>query len=121
MAQTQVFVLDGDNDEEAWRAARQTLFHYVNRMGVFYWQMLARNGFEAEVPASRAAWSARDREGAIDAISDEMVREIQVIGPLQSVREQLQERAALGADVQMINMPRGDAAAVGRWLEALIK
>ena len=121
VAQTQVFVLDGDNDEEAWRAARQTLFHYVNRMGVFYWQMLARNGFEAEVPASRAAWSARDREGAIDAISDEMVREIQVIGPLQSVREQLQERAALGADVQMINMPRGDSAAVGRWLEALIK
>ncbi len=120
VAQTQSFVLDGDHDEEAWQAARQPLFHYINRMGVFYWQMLERNGFEAEVAASKAAWAERDREGAIAAISDDMVREIQVIGPVESVHEQLQERSELGADVQMLNMPRGEAAEVGRRLEALL-
>ena len=87
VAQTQTYVLDGDKDEAAWQAARQPLFHYINRMGVFYWQMLERNGFEAEVAASRAAWANRDRDGAISAISEDMVREIQVIGPVESVRE----------------------------------
>ncbi len=121
VAQTQTFVLDGDNDEETWQAARQPLFHYINRMGSFYWQMLARNGFEAEVEASRAAWAERDREGAVAAISDAMVREIQPIGPLESVREQLQERSELGADVQMLNMPPGDPLEAGRRLEALLR
>ena len=121
VAQTQTYVLDGDKDEETLQAARQPLFHYINRMGVFYWQMLERNGFEAEVAASRAAWANRDREGAISAISDDMVRQIQVIGPVESVREQLQERSELGADVQMLPMPAGDPAAVAQRLEALIK
>ena len=79
------------------------------------------NGFESEVATSRAAWAERDLDGAIDAISDEMVHEIQVIGPLESVREQLQERSQLGADVQMLYMPQGDAAEVGKRLEALLK
>ena len=117
---TNIFVLDGDNDEERWRAARQPLHHYINRMGTFYWQMLERNGFESEVAASRTAWAERDLEGAIEAISDEMVREIQVIGPLESVREQLQERSQLGAQVQMLYMPQGDAAEAGKRLEALL-
>jgi alkanesulfonate monooxygenase SsuD/methylene tetrahydromethanopterin reductase-like flavin-dependent oxidoreductase (luciferase family) len=121
VSQTQVFVLDGERDEEAWQAARQPLFHYINRMGVFYWQMLERHGFDAEVQASRSAWEQRDREGALAAISEEMVREIQVIGPIESVRAQLRERAELGADVQMIQMPQGDAKSVGQRLEALLR
>ena len=121
VAQTQTYVLDGDKDEAAWQAARQPLFHYINRMGVFYWQMLERNGFEAEVAASRAAWANRDRDGAISAISDDMVREIQVIGPVESVREQLEERSELGADVQMLPMPAGDPATVAPRLEAMIR
>ncbi len=121
VAQTNTFVLDGDNDEEVWQSARMPLWHYINRMGVFYWQMLERNGFGAEVAASKAAWAERDREGAINAISDEMVRSIEPIGPIESVREQLQERAELGADVQMLYMPPGDPADVGHRLEALIK
>ena len=118
---TNVFVLDGSDDDEQWRAARQPLHHYINRMGTFYWQMLERNGFEAEVAASRAAWAERDLDGAIEAISGEMVRDIQVIGPLESVQEQLQERSQLGADVQMLYMPQGDAAEAGKRLEALLK
>ena len=103
-----------------WIAARQPLFHYINRMGDFYWNMLLANGFEAEVTASRAAWRERDRAGAVNAISEAMVREIQVIGPVESVAEQLAERSAAGAELQMVQMPGGSAAEAGHRLEALL-
>ncbi|MSP22175.1 MAG: LLM class flavin-dependent oxidoreductase [Dehalococcoidia bacterium] len=119
--QTYHFVLDGTNDEEQWRAARRPLWHYVNRMGNFYWQMLERNGFEAEVAASRTAWANRDAEGALMAVSEDMVREIEVIGPIESVKEQLQERASLGADLQLLHMPPGDVRAVADQLGVLIR
>lgn len=117
---TNVYVLDGTNDDALWQAARQPLFHYVNRMGDFYWNMLADNGFEPEVSASREAWRARDRDGAMAAISTDMVREIQVIGPMESVAEQLAERADAGAELQMVQMPGGSAADAGKRLEALL-
>ena len=118
---TNVYVLDGENDERQWQAARQPLFHYVNRMGDFYWNMLASNGFEAEVGASRAAWANdRDMAGAMAAISEAMVREIQVIGPPQSIAEQLADRAAAGAELQLVPMPAGTAAEAGKRLEALL-
>lgn len=118
---TNVYVLDGADDDKKWHAARQPLFHYINRMGDFYWNMLASNGFETEVGASRNAWANdRDMDGAFAAISEHMVREIQVIGTIESVAEQLAERAALGADVQMVQMPGGTAAEAGQRLEQLL-
>jgi alkanesulfonate monooxygenase SsuD/methylene tetrahydromethanopterin reductase-like flavin-dependent oxidoreductase (luciferase family) len=119
--QTHMQILDGTRDEEQWQAARQPLQYYINRMGVFYWQMLSRNGFEGEVGASRAAWANRDVEGSFAAITDEMVREIEVIGTIDEVREQLQERSDLGADIQMLHMPEGSVAEVGQILEALVR
>jgi alkanesulfonate monooxygenase SsuD/methylene tetrahydromethanopterin reductase-like flavin-dependent oxidoreductase (luciferase family) len=118
---TSVFILGGDEDDKKWHEARQHIHHYVNRMGVFYYQMLARNGFEAEVTASRAAWADRDVEGSMRALTDELVKAIQVIGPLEACHEQLQERARLGAEMQMLYMPAGDPQEVGRTLEALIR
>ena len=118
---TNVWVTDGNNDEQMWQAARQPLFHYINRMGDFYWNMLASNGFEDEVLASRASWRDRDRDGAMRAISDDMVREIEVIGPLESVSEQLAERARAGAELQMVQMPGGSVSEAGERLEALLR
>ncbi|RJQ13026.1 MAG: LLM class flavin-dependent oxidoreductase [Dehalococcoidia bacterium] len=119
---TKVSVLTGSSEDEAlWREARRLIQYYVNRMGVFYWQMLERNGFADEVARSRAAWAARDAEGSIAAISDDMVRACQVIGSIDEVRAQLKERAALGADLQNLYMPPGDAKEVGHWLESVLK
>ncbi len=118
---TKVTVLDGSPEDEArWLAARSLIHHYVNRMGVFYWQMLARNGFEAEVEASRTAWAARDRDGSVAAISDEMVRSCQVIGTLPEVRERLRERSDLGAHIQLVYMPDGGVGEVAKELEAYL-
>ena len=117
---TNVYELSGENDENVWMAARGPLFHYINRMGDFYWNMLADNGFEEEVLASRKAWSNRDRSGAMSAISERMVREIQVIGVREELSEQLQERSDLGADVQLIPMPSGTTDQVAGQLEQFI-
>jgi len=117
---TKLTILDGSpNDDEKWLEARGLIHHYVNRMGVFYWQMLERNGFEAEVGASRAAWTERDREKSILAISDDMVRECQVIGSMEEVRAQLQERSDLGADIQMLYMPKSTPEEFRTWLSNL--
>ena len=114
---TNVYVLGEGDDEETWRRARQPLFHYTNRMGEFYWQMLSRSGFESDIAQSRAAWAERDSEGALMAFSEQMVREIQVIGPIGEVRELLQERSAAGAELQMLPMPQGSVSEVGARLE----
>lgn len=117
---TNVSVLDGNEDEKKWQAARQQISFYVNQMGVFYWQMLVRSGYEPEVSASRKAFAEKRRDEAVAAISDRMVRDLQVIGPIESVREQLRERAALGADLQLIYAPRGEGAEFAKKIEALI-
>ena len=118
---TNVYVFGEGNDEALWQEARQPLFFYINRMGDFYWNMLADNGYEAEVSVSRAAWqNGRDMAGAMEAISEQMVRDIQVIGQIESVSEQLAERSSLGADIQMVQMPGGTPAEAGKRLEALL-
>jgi alkanesulfonate monooxygenase SsuD/methylene tetrahydromethanopterin reductase-like flavin-dependent oxidoreductase (luciferase family) len=117
---TTVNVLDGTDDEAKWQAARQILWFYINKMGVFYWQMLERNGYEEEVAASRKALAEGDNAASFTAISERMIRDLQCIGTIEEVREQLRERAQLGADVQMIYMPRGDVASTAKQLEALI-
>ena len=116
-----VFVLDGRDDERAWLDARRPLEHYINRMGDFYWRTFVEHGFEAEVEASRRAWARGDGEGALLAISERMVRSIQVIGTLGEVREQLRERASLGADLQMLYVPPGTPEEAGRFWEALLR
>ena len=70
--------------------------------------------------AARKRWAERDAEGSIAAISDEMVRSIQVIGSIEEVREQLHERSDLGAQIQMLYSPPGDPKQFGATLEAMI-
>jgi len=118
---TSLWITDGRNDETQWAAAREHLSFYMNRMGDFYWQMFQRLGYEDEVAASRAAAQMRDRAGAAAAVSERMVRDIDVIGPAEAAREQLQERAALGAEIQLIKNIPSEPREAGRLLEALIR
>ncbi len=117
---TNVYVLGDGTDEAVWMAARGPLFHYINRMGDFYWKMLATSGFEEEVHNSREAWKNRNRDHAMAAISEEMVRAIQVIGRREEISEQLRNRSELGADVQLIPMPSGSPAQVAQELETFL-
>lgn len=116
-----VWITDGTNDKAQWHAAKEHLSHYINRMGDFYWQMFERFGYEEEVAASRAAFAERNRDAAIHAVSERMVRDIDVIGSVEEAREQLQERSDLGADLQLLKKLPSDPREAGRILEALIR
>ena len=82
--------------------------------------MLASNGFPVEVAQSRDAWRNRDREGAFEAISKDMVHAIQVIGETEEISDRLRQRSDDGADVQLIPMPNGTTDEVERQLKAFI-
>jgi F420-dependent oxidoreductase-like protein len=115
-----VYVTGGGDDEEVRRRARLPISFYVGRMGVFYYQMLRRLGFEGEVEQIRAAWDRRDPAGAAAAVSDRMLEATAVVGSLEECREKLEERRALGVDLPIINLPAGSATEVGKVLERLI-
>jgi F420-dependent oxidoreductase-like protein len=118
----QVNLSVGDGDAEALRnQARQPVAFYIGRMGSFYQEMLARNGYEPEVAASLAAWQRRDAAGAAAAVSERMLLATTVVGTLDQCAEQLDERFALGADLQLIPLPPGAPAECGRVLERLLR
>jgi alkanesulfonate monooxygenase SsuD/methylene tetrahydromethanopterin reductase-like flavin-dependent oxidoreductase (luciferase family) len=89
-------------------------------MGVFYYQMLQRMGFEDEVAAIRAAWDRRDPSGAAAAVSDEMLDATAVVGSPEECREKLDEWRALGGDLPIINLSPTSPPKAGRILERLI-
>lgn len=116
-----VFVTgDGDDSEEVRRRAREPVAFYVGRMGIFYYQMLQRMGFEREVEAIRAAWDRRDPRGAAAAVSDEMLDATAIVGGLNECREKLEEWRALGVDLPIINLPQTSPPETGRILERLL-
>jgi F420-dependent oxidoreductase-like protein len=115
-----VFVCGDSNREEVRRQARQPIAFCVGRMGVFYYQMLQRLGFEREVAEIRAAWDRRDPEGTAAAVSDQMLEATTIVGSLEECREKLDEWFALGVDLPIINLPPGSPVEMGRVLERLL-
>ncbi|MFN8557718.1 MAG: LLM class flavin-dependent oxidoreductase [Dehalococcoidia bacterium] len=117
-------VPDGaDEDERAavWRQAQAPVAYYIGRMGTFYAAMLRRHGYEAEVEASLAAWARRDAAGAAAAVSDRLLLATTLVGRVEECAEQMAERAALGADLQLISLPPGSPSECGRTLERLLR
>src|SRR5437773_282269 len=62
-------------------------------------------------------WPKDDAAG----VSDRMLEQTAVVGPLEKCKEDLDERRALGVDLPLIGMPGRDAAEMGRVLETLMK
>lgn len=118
---TVTVVPPGGDRTAAVNEARAHIAFYVNRMGRYYWQMLERNGFEAEVAASRAAFGAGDREGATAAVSDAMADSIAISGSVEQCAEALAEWRSLGATLPIISMPEGDASQFEQTLAAFLK
>jgi hypothetical protein len=114
-------ITDEGTAEQVRMQARGPIAFYVGRMGTYYYEMLIRNGFEEEVRKIQAGWEARDPRAAAAGVSDRMLEQTAVVGPLEACKEDLDERRALGVDVPLIGMPGGDAMEMGRILEALLK
>jgi len=100
--------------------ARKDLLNYA--VVPAYAGQFGRAGFAEEVRQFQDRWAARDREGALRAISDEWVDAIQVMGDERHVRDAVQEYADRGVDVPIVfALPWGEdrRATLGTTLRAL--
>ena len=87
-----------------------------------YATQFERAGFVDEVQHFQNRWAARDREGALEAISDDWVDAIQIMGDEQHVRDAVQAYTDHGVDVPIVfALPWGEdrRATVSATLRAL--
>lgn len=81
-------------------AARRDLFSYA--VVPAYAAAFERAGFGEEVRAIRAAHEARDRDGAVAAVSDAMVDAIDVCGDAATVRSTVRAYVEAGVEVPVV-------------------
>lgn len=114
-------VTDAGDEESIRQQARGPIAFYVGRMGTYYFEMLERHGFEDEVTKIKEGWANRDPRAAAAGVSDRMLDQTAVVGPIERCREELDQRRALGVDLPIVSMPGRDATEMGRLLETILK
>jgi probable F420-dependent oxidoreductase len=100
--------------------ARKDLLNYA--VVDAYASQFARAGFDDDVAAFRDRWKQRDRDGALAAIGDRWVDDVQIMGDAQHVRAAVQAYADAGVDVPIVfALPWGEdrRATVSATLHAL--
>jgi len=100
--------------------ARKDLLNYA--VAPAYATQFERAGYFEEVQRFQERWAARDRDGALEAISDEWVDAIQIMGDEQHVRDAVQAYSDKGVDVPIVfAIPWGEdrRATVSNTLRAL--
>jgi F420-dependent oxidoreductase-like protein len=113
-------ITDAGDEEQIRAQARAPIAFYVGRMGTYYYEMLERHGFEAEVAKIKEGWAARDPKAAAAGVSDRMLDQTAVVGPVEKCVEELDERRALGVDLPIVGMPGRDADEMAVILEKLL-
>lgn len=102
--------LDEDMDEEQRAAIRfaaaSQLAYYIGKMGVYYAQMLTRNGFGAEVQAVQEAWK-QGMKAAVETTSALLLDATALIGTPTEVVAKLDQWVAAGVDEPLIGIPAG--------------
>jgi probable F420-dependent oxidoreductase len=115
------YVHCGVTDRERYaQVARKDLLNYA--VVPAYAKQFARAGHADDVAAFGDRWAARDREGALAAISDTWVDGIQIMGDRAHLRAAVDEYAANGVDVPIVfALPWGEdrRATVSETLRAL--
>lgn len=100
--------------------ARKDLLNYA--VVDAYANQFARAGFADDVQEFRDRWKAKDRDGALAAIGDRWVDEVQIMGDAEHVRAAVRTYADNGVDVPIVfALPWGEdrRATVAATLEAL--
>ncbi len=89
-----------DRLDEAREAARVFLSRYAPRS--LYARMFRRSGFDAEVDAMTAALARGDSAGVQAAITDRMLDEVLLVGPMARCRERLAAFHEAGIDYPLL-------------------
>jgi F420-dependent oxidoreductase-like protein len=118
------FILDENASEEDHQSARfkaaMPLAYYIGRMGVYYAQMLARNGYSQEVEAVQEAWK-RGMQSAVEAVSPALLDITSLVGTSQEIVAKLDTWVAAGVDEPVLSMPPGTPDEVGPQLDRLMQ
>ncbi|WP_248906833.1 TIGR04024 family LLM class F420-dependent oxidoreductase [Halocatena marina] len=96
-----------DDGERARKLVRQHIVFYVGSMGTFYRDSLARQGYEETAHEIYDRWQNGDREGAMNAMSDDLLDQLAVAGTPSAARDRIETFAALdGVDALSVSFPR---------------
>jgi F420-dependent oxidoreductase-like protein len=118
------FILDDNASEEDRQSARfkaaMLLAYYIGRMGVFYAQMLARNGYSKEVEAVQEGWKTGMQHG-VQAVTPELLDATSLVGTPREIVEKLDTWVAAGVDEPILSMPAGSPDIAGQQLERLMQ
>ncbi len=110
-----------DDRERARYLAREHLAFYVGGMGTFYREALARQGYEETANTIAQRWGSGDKEGAIDAIDDDLLDSFSAAGHPEECRERLETFGAVdGVDAVAVSFPReADQEELAKTVESL--
>ncbi|GER87346.1 LLM class F420-dependent oxidoreductase [Dictyobacter vulcani] len=115
-------ILRDDASEEERRAAQfkaaSPLAYYIGKMGVYYAQMLARNGFEEDVQAVLAGWQ-QGMKSAVEAVSPRLLETTTIVGTASECAAKVASWAAMGVDEPLLTMPEGSPEETAAQLSAL--
>ena len=120
---TSVILSENASDEEiqsARFAAASPLAYYIGKMGVYYAQMLTRNGYGAEVEAVQEGWK-QGMKGGVGAVTPELLDATTIVGTPQQIVAKLDEWVAAGVDEPLLGIPNGTPDEAGEKLAALMQ
>jgi F420-dependent oxidoreductase-like protein len=115
-------ILSGNASEQDILEARQRiaapLAYYIGKMGVYYAQMLTRNGFGEDVQAVIDGWK-QGMKTAIAAVSPRMLDAVSIMGTPAQIVAKLDQWAEAGVDEPLLTMPEGTPAQAGEQMAGL--
>jgi F420-dependent oxidoreductase-like protein len=91
--------------EKAKTLIQKNIAYYIGGMGTFYFEIVKRYGFEEEANRIRKAFQAGEREVAAEAVSQDMLDRIAVVGPPEYVLARYEELRKLGTDIPVVMLP----------------
>ncbi len=109
--------VDEETRKTAMIQAAQPLAYYIARMGVYYADMLTRQGFGEDVQAVIEA-NKKGLKSAVAAVSPRMLDATAIIGTPQEVVAKLDTWTEGGVDEPLMGMPGGSIDEVGTQLAA---
>lgn len=83
---------------------------YIGGMGVYYYEMFCRYGFEANATEVRDLYAAGNRKESVAAVADELVDAIAVCGPPELCREKLAAWGGAGMGQGLVSLAPGATA-----------
>jgi len=97
-----------EDGERARRLAREHQAFYIGAMGTYYRDSLARQGYEETANEIAAKYASGDKEGAMAAMSDDLLDELGASGTPERARKELEKFEAIdGLDSLALGFSRG--------------